>query len=140
VTAFVEDPVITVDVPTRTRTGQPIWLNMTAVSGPVNGEGAVAVHLFRDVTAMRKFLTVVRPTLDPSAADGGAALPSPASLTPRELEVLRLLGQGLGTAAAAERLHISGTTIRNHVQRILAKLGVHSRLQAVAYAGRHRLL
>jgi DNA-binding NarL/FixJ family response regulator len=40
----------------------------------------------------------------------------------------------------ADRLHVSPTTIRNHVQNITAKLGVHSRLEAVAYATRHRLL
>jgi two-component system nitrate/nitrite response regulator NarL len=50
------------------------------------------------------------------------------------------MADGLGTAAVAERLHVSRATIRNHVQNILAKLGVHSRLQAVAFATRHRLL
>ena len=54
------------------------------------------------------------------------------SLTARERQILDCLAQGLGTAAIAERLSISRTTVRNHSQRILAKLGVHSRLQAVA--------
>jgi two-component system nitrate/nitrite response regulator NarL len=40
----------------------------------------------------------------------------------------------------AERLHVSPATVRNHVQHILAKLGLHSRLEAAAYATRHRLL
>jgi ATP/maltotriose-dependent transcriptional regulator MalT len=53
-------------------------------------------------------------------------------LTGREREVLALFAEGLGTDAAATRLSISRVTIRNHAQRILAKLGVHSRLAAVA--------
>lgn len=53
-------------------------------------------------------------------------------LTEREREVLALFAQGLGTDAAASLLSISRVTVRNHAQRILAKLGVHSRLAAVA--------
>jgi DNA-binding NarL/FixJ family response regulator len=48
--------------------------------------------------------------------------------------------QGLNTAATATRLAVSRATVRNHVQNIFGKLGVHSRLEAVAYARRHRLL
>jgi DNA-binding NarL/FixJ family response regulator len=40
----------------------------------------------------------------------------------------------------ADRLHVSRATIRNHAQNIFAKLGVHSRLEAVAYAAQHRIL
>lgn len=54
------------------------------------------------------------------------------SLTRREGQVLGCFAQGLGTAAIAKRLSISTTTVRNHSQRILTKLRVHSRLQAVA--------
>jgi DNA-binding NarL/FixJ family response regulator len=52
-------------------------------------------------------------------------------LTPRELEILRLLASGLGTTAIAAELFISSTTVRNHVQHILGKLGVHRRLEAI---------
>jgi len=47
---------------------------------------------------------------------------------------------GADTKTIAERLHVSPATIRSHVQNVLGKLGVHSRLQAVAYATTHRLL
>ena len=47
---------------------------------------------------------------------------------------------GANTKVLAERLHVSPATIRNHAQNIFAKLGVHSRLEAVAYATQHRLL
>lgn len=61
-----------------------------------------------------------------------AALTPGRPLTAREREVLALFAEGLGTDAAARRLAISRVTVRNHSQRILAKLGVHSRLAAVA--------
>ena len=59
------------------------------------------------------------------------------SLTEREREVLSLLAEGLEAQEIAARLHISAKTERNHVAKILSKLGVHSRLQAVLFAGRH---
>src|SRR3954452_14533397 len=46
-------------------------------------------------------------------------------LTPRELEVLALIAEGLGNAAIAKRLAVSVNTVRNHVANLLAKLGVH---------------
>jgi DNA-binding NarL/FixJ family response regulator len=61
-------------------------------------------------------------------------------LTPRERDVLRLLAEGLGTAAIAERLYISPKTVGTHVQRILAKLHMHSRAEAVAFAYREGLV
>jgi DNA-binding NarL/FixJ family response regulator len=56
----------------------------------------------------------------------------PRKLTAREREILGLLAVGTGTAAIAGQLAISTATVRNHVQRIIAKLRVHSRLAAVA--------
>jgi len=53
-------------------------------------------------------------------------------LTIREKEILRFLAFGMGTSAIARELSISPATVRNHAQRILAKLDVHSRLAAVA--------
>ncbi|MGH3085560.1 MAG: response regulator transcription factor [Gaiellaceae bacterium] len=61
-------------------------------------------------------------------------------LSPREQDVLELLGQGLGTAAIAERLVISTTTVATHIQRILSKLGAHSRAEAIAIAYRAQLI
>ncbi|HLZ37659.1 MAG TPA: response regulator transcription factor [Mycobacteriales bacterium] len=63
-----------------------------------------------------------------------------ADMTARELEVLRLLADGLSNAAIAARLTISVHTVRNHVASILAKLGVHSKLEALATAVREGIL
>jgi len=72
-------------------------------------------------------------------ADGGSPrgrerrrVASPGKLTSRETEILRFLALGLGTSAIARELAISPATVRNHAQRVLAKLEVHSRLAAVA--------
>jgi DNA-binding CsgD family transcriptional regulator len=58
-------------------------------------------------------------------------------LTPRQTEVLRLLGEGLSTEAIARRLGIAVETARNHIRGVLRGLGVHSRLEAVI-EGRER--
>jgi two-component system nitrate/nitrite response regulator NarL len=60
-------------------------------------------------------------------------------LTSRELQVLELLTGGKASEEIALALHISRNTLRTHVQSILAKLGVHSRLEAAAFAVRHGL-
>jgi DNA-binding CsgD family transcriptional regulator len=65
---------------------------------------------------------------------GVATEPKLAGLTPRELEVLRLLVGGRSNRQIAEVLFISGKTVSVHVTNILAKLGVHSRLEAAARA------
>jgi len=63
-----------------------------------------------------------------------------AALTARELEVLSLLAEGLRNAVIAERLFVSPRTVEHHVSAILGKLGVRSRGEAVAEAGRLDLL
>jgi PAS domain S-box-containing protein len=132
-----DEPVQTFDMRTRAKTGTVVWINVSTLVLPPNGQhGSLVIHLFRDVTATKALLSLVRqrflPDPDPVAVARG-------SLTRRELELLRLMTLGLNTAAAAERLRVSPATIRNHVQNIFGKLGVHSRLEAVAYARRHRL-
>ncbi len=62
-----------------------------------------------------------------------------AHLTSRERECLLMLVEGLDTATMMDRLCVSRTTVRTHLQAVLTKLGVHSRLEAVSFAVRHRL-
>ena len=80
-----------------------------------------------------------------SRTNGGSALRRPrtsgnGSLTQRELEVLTLLADGLGSKEIARDLVISPKTVASHVQRILAKLGAHTRAEAIAIAYRDGLV
>lgn len=61
-------------------------------------------------------------------------------LTERELQVLRLLARGFPSAKIAAEMGIAWNTVRTHVQSILTKLQVHSRLEAAAFAVRHGLV
>jgi DNA-binding NarL/FixJ family response regulator len=61
-------------------------------------------------------------------------------LTERELEVLRLVARGLGNREIAAQLFISENTVKNHVRNILEKLQLHSRMEAVVYAVREKIL
>ena len=70
------------------------------------------------------------------AAPDAAAHP----LTRREVEVVRLLAAGVKTREIGEQLHISPTTVRNHIQNVLRKLDLHSRVEVVSWAHRHKLL
>ncbi|MGE5460848.1 MAG: response regulator [Solirubrobacterales bacterium] len=58
-------------------------------------------------------------------------------LTPREAEILRALAAGASIPEIAEQLGITALTVQSHVKNVLAKLGVHSRLEAVTLAWRH---
>jgi DNA-binding NarL/FixJ family response regulator len=60
-----------------------------------------------------------------------------AALTPREREVLECLAAGAGRRDVAEQLHLSANTVRTHLQNLMAKLGVHSTLEAVALTRDH---
>jgi DNA-binding NarL/FixJ family response regulator len=99
-------------------------------------------------TPLSQFMDSVRSVLDGQvvvahrpahrltlAEDGEAFLLH--QLTRRERDVLALLMEGAGAADIAGRLSISRNTVRTHVQNILMKLQVHTRLQAVAFASRH---
>lgn len=66
-------------------------------------------------------------------------LPVP-RLTQRELEVLRLVAQGLNNRDIAKELFISENTVKNHVRNILEKLHLHSRMEAVVFAVREKIL
>lgn len=70
----------------------------------------------------------------------GTERKEPGDLTPRELEVVALLAEGLATQDIAEHLVLSVKTVRNHVQNAITKLGAHSKLEAVAIASRRGLV
>ncbi|MEW2358128.1 response regulator transcription factor [Spirillospora sp. NPDC029432] len=70
------------------------------------------------------------------APDPGAGGRLPAELTPREREVLQCMVDGLNRAEIADRLGLSANTVRTHTQNLLAKLGMHSALEAITLAMR----
>jgi len=76
----------------------------------------------------------------PLLASAAPELQEDAALTPRELEVLSLLAQGLGNRLIARALDISVHTAKYHVASLLAKLGARSRTEAVAQAIRRGLV
>jgi two-component system NarL family response regulator len=71
--------------------------------------------------------------------DDPKQVPAP-RLTDRELEVLKLVAKGLANRDIAKQLYISENTVKNHIRNILEKLQLHSRIQAVAYALREKIL
>lgn len=132
------DRVPAFDVQARTKAGLIIWLNVSVLV--VGKDAGLRLHLVRDVTFAKEQLALAHEGLAAASRDGDGAAAVAGALTRREREVLGLMGKGLNTASMAERLHLSRATVRNHVQNILLKLGVHSRLEAVAHGLRHRLL
>lgn len=78
----------------------------------------------------------VREPLWPISTSAGETV----SLTAREKEILRCLSEGLSTAAIAKKLFIAPVTVRNHIQSLLHKLDVHSKLAAVVFAYQHNLI
>lgn len=123
------------EMATRTRTGKPLWIDVSCVALPCDeGQPPTVAHLFRDVTAAHQIEVLVRQQLAQTQLTMSEETSPPiGELTQRELQVVTLMRTGATTAAIAEQLFISKTTVRNHIQNIFSKLKVHSRLEAVAY-------
>ncbi len=98
---------------------------LTAVRTVARGDGVVAPEVTR---------RLITEFARPGPAPGGEPPAALASLTPREREVLVLLGEGLSNAGVAHRLSTAEGTVKTHVSRLLAKLGLHSRTQAAVLA------
>jgi two-component system, NarL family, nitrate/nitrite response regulator NarL len=110
-------------------------------------KGALPHHvdsapLVAAVLAAAEGLVVIDPVFPPSILPShGDVSPSPTEeLTPREIEVLQLVAEGLPNKQIALRLGISEHTVKFHVDAILGKLGAHSRTEAVTRAARLGLL
>jgi len=103
------------------------------VVAAVRAANAGATLLPRDV-----IVTIAKRVAE--ARDRQAERPPVEALTPRELEVLRALVDGLSTPDICTRLAITPNTLRTHVQNIMGKLHVHSKLEAVSFALRYRLV
>jgi DNA-binding NarL/FixJ family response regulator len=103
----------------------------SAVERVAAGEAAI------DPAVQRQLLTAVQRGEAPPCPDDDAL---PDGLTPREAEVLGLIAAGLSNGEIADRLVVSGATVKSHVNHLFAKIGARDRAQAVAYAYRHELV
>jgi len=137
-----EAPIPTRDMSARRKSGDRVWLGVSTLVLPSRWhELYVLAHLFRDVGRLKELernhkqlLRTVALAASGIPAETSERLPelgAPEKLSGREREVLWLLAYGASTRTIADRLFISTATVRNHVSRIFAKLGVHSRLEAV---------
>ena len=95
-------------------------------------------ELFRAVRAAARGETVLAPSVAAQLV-GQVRDPQPDTLTPRELEILRLVADGASNQQAARRLFISEATVKTHLLHTYAKLGVNDRAAAVAAAYKRRL-
>ena len=103
----------------------------TAIRAVVSGQSLISPSMASKL--LSEFTNLAK------KADERQAVPSP-RLTDRELEVLKLVAQGMSNREIATELYISENTVKNHVRNILEKLHLHSRMEAVVYAVREKLL
>jgi two-component system nitrate/nitrite response regulator NarL len=125
--------------------------NSDTVMRAMRAGAAGYVHKTRGVSVLKQTIERVlrgEVVVEVPAARGSApmlarqqdALRLARYLTARERQCLELLVEGQDTAAMVSRLGVSAATVRTHVQALLTKLGVHSRLEAAAFAVQHGLL
>ena len=149
--ALRAEPVPNFDIQARTKANGVRWLNMSvfAYPGAENGEKKLIVHLFHDIDQNKKDEAFFQQVLEIARRNHDLAPEKQTQksethlferLTPREEEVLTLLAQGYSTREIAQSLSISPNTVRNHVQHILQKFQVQSRLAAVTYAIKYGLI
>jgi DNA-binding NarL/FixJ family response regulator len=98
-----------------------VWAGQSRISP------SMASKLLNEFAAMSK------------ASGDRSQIPAP-RLTDREMEVLRLVAKGMNNRDIAKELYISENTVKNHIRNILEKLHLHSRMEAVVYAVREKLL
>jgi PAS domain S-box-containing protein len=143
-------PVTNYDIEVSTSHGRR-WCNVSVLFAEVaSASGPYAIHIIRTVDMRKRLELLLRDFIVTSSgipADSVreliATTRAPAretELSPREREVLGLIAKGVSTRGIAEQLHVSNTTVNNHVQHILRKLNAHSRLEAVRRAERAGLV
>jgi len=107
---------------------------LDAIRAVVSGDAVVSGRV------TRKMLELFAGQLPSEASDQNAGAPDPtASLTPREREVLLAIGEGLTNSEVAERMFVSESTVKTHVGRVLGKLDLRDRIQAVIFVYENNL-
>lgn len=138
------DPVQDFSLSVELGKSGPKWFEISLFAIPSYHPAlSTVVHVIRESgkkpSALERNLTAeAKPPSElwPMTAVGGPL----AELTTREREILRGLSEGLSTSTLAKKLSIAPVTVRNHVQNILQKLEVHTKLAAVALAYQHGLI
>lgn len=131
----------------RSKNGADVWINITTLSVLSRpGKLSALVHFFRKAAENTDHPGQEKELARPEAKSVSGSAPQVESprpkekrnpavpLTRREHTILCHLAEGMSTKAIGQRLYISPTTVKNHVQSILKKLQVHSRVEAVALA------
>jgi DNA-binding CsgD family transcriptional regulator len=137
-------PVGNFDLHVETPSGRQ-WCNVSVlIAEEAASTIPYSIHVIRQIDVQKRLELLVR-----DFVVTGTGLPAEQALTlisstraaaretelsNRELDVLRLLAKGATTATLARQLHISRTTVNNHIQHILKKLNVHTRLEAIRRA------
>ena len=137
-------PVGNFDLQVETARGKQ-WCNLSVLTADDNGSSRpYAIHIVRPIDLRKRLEILVRDFVVNSTGvspENAVAMISstraPArdtDLTAREVEILRLLARGESSKTVGAQLHISRTTVNNHVQHILRKLDAHTRLEAIRRA------
>jgi PAS domain S-box-containing protein len=142
-------PMESFDLQVQTVDGQK-WCNVTVLIAETNSSiGSHAIHIVHPVDLRKRLEMVVCDFIVSNSsvsADqalsmiGSRAATREIELSAREIEILRSLAKGVTTKGIANELHISPSTVNNHVQHILQKLDAHTRLQAIRRAENARLI
>jgi PAS domain S-box-containing protein len=118
------------------RDGCAEWLNVSILLNRPEGlRSRYLVHLLRDVTDRRGVEHLTREAAAESAVPEGES-----GLSRREQQCLQLLASGYNVPSIARSLGLSAITVRNHTHRAMAKLGAHTKLEAVVTAARRGLI
>ena len=134
-------PVSSYEIRIRTRSGQKRWVSASNLTIETE-EGPYLVHLFRDSQGTHDTLEMARGLIQLSSK---VEAPAPRrrdipALTPRQLEVLKLLSEGKSAREIGSDLYLSQATVRNHIRALLVALGAHSQLEVLAKAREMRIL
>ena len=137
-------PVGNFDLLVETVNGRQ-WCNLSVlIAEGTNSTMPYSIHIVRQIDVRKRLELLMRdfvvtgtgmPAEQVTTLMSSTRAPGrETELSNRELSVLRLLARGVTTATVAEQLHISRTTVNNHIQHILRKLDVHTRLEAIRRA------
>jgi PAS domain S-box-containing protein len=134
------------DMSVKTSSSERLWINMsTVVFENARTGNRLLIHLAHDITAQKqteeltqKMLDLARQLSSTQPAAGRAAPAAP--LSEQEKQVLRLFAEGKSSAHISRTLHISSSTLRNHLHHINQKLRTHNRLEAVMNAIQRKLI